>query len=46
MFEILFEHPLVCAGLVVLGAAMSESIRRIANKLTGGQFFGKPKSQA
>lgn len=46
MFAILFEHPLVCIGLVVAGAAMSESIRRIANKLTGGTFFGKPKPKA
>jgi hypothetical protein len=44
MFEILVEHPLVCAGLVLLGAAMSESIRRIASKATGGQFFGKKKA--
>lgn len=44
MFQILFDHPLVCVGLVVLGAAMSESIRRIASKLTGGQFFGKAKA--
>lgn len=44
MFQIIFEHPLVCAGLVVLGAAMSESIRRLANKATGGTFFGKKKA--
>lgn len=46
MFQILFEHPLVSVGLVVLGAATSESVRRIANKLTGGQFFGKAKPEA
>lgn len=44
MFQILYEHPIVCVGLVVAGALMSESIRRIANKLTGGQFFGKKKA--
>jgi hypothetical protein len=44
MLAILFEHPLVCIGLVVAGAAMSESIRRIARKLTGGQFFGKKQA--
>ena len=46
MFEILWEHPLVCAGLVVAGAAMSESIRRLVNKLAGGQFIGKAKPKA
>lgn len=46
MFQILFDHPLVCIGLLVAGALMSESIRRIANKLTGGQFFGKAKPKA
>lgn len=46
MFEIIWEHPLVCIGLVVAGAAMSESIRRLVNKLAGGQFIGKAKPKA
>lgn len=46
MLQILFEHPLVCIGLVVLGAAMSESVRRLVNKLAGGQFIGKAKPKA
>lgn len=43
MLQIIFEHPLVIVGAMVAGALMSESIRRIANKATGGQFFGKAK---
>lgn len=44
MLQIFVDHPLVCVGLLVAGAAMSESIRRLANKLSGGQFFGKKKA--
>lgn len=46
MLQILVEHPLVCIGLVVAGAAASESIRRLINKLAGGQFIGKAKPKA
>lgn len=44
MFQIILEHPLVIAGAMVAGALMSESIRRLANKLSGGVFFGKKQA--
>jgi hypothetical protein len=46
MFQILFEHPLVCVGLVAAGALCSESLRRLANKATGGRFFGKQPAKS
>ncbi len=40
MLTLILEHPLVSAGLVMVGVIFSESIRAFIRKVTKGRFFG------